>query len=350
MAASGMIEKWGVIKRIYARIYCKMWSCPYCGPRKAWLYQQLIAQKAQEHGLDRFMTLTLDPKKIKGDPYKHLNKSWGKLRTALRRKLGKSITYIAITEEHKSGVPHKHILVDHFIHQGWLSNKWSSLGGGPMVDIRKIKDLKNMVRYVGKYLTKDILISAPKGTRRITTSQNIKLREKLKQGVWSITDRKLETLFDIQKRNAENIITNKDGRLNSFEINTPLDLTHFEVPNDRPLIEEGDREKFPEIPDYWVLIAKYEKKEHQNETSSHVCQGFEQRAAAGWIFNSRSIEALGGILPGTWLRSRSGFPRRRNRKARGPAVLRGNAGVLAQIGGMQNYLGGENGSPVPEHS
>ena len=150
------IERGGIVTQVTARVLCNTWHCPYCGPRKSWKYQQIIAAKAIEFKLDRFMTLTLDPKKIKGKPYKHLSESWRKLREAFRRKFGKSISYILVKEAHKSGIPHLHILVDQYIPQKWLSAKWANLGGGPMVDIRRIKDIKNMVLYIGKYLTKNI--------------------------------------------------------------------------------------------------------------------------------------------------------------------------------------------------
>ena len=328
---TGIIETGGMVKKVTARLYCKRWKCPYCGPRQAWYYQQRISEKAIEFKLDRFMTLTLDPRNIKGDPYKHLNESWRKLREAFRRKFGKSISYIAVTEAHKSGIPHKHILIDHYINQKWLSTKWDRLGGGRMVDIRKIKDIKNMARYVGKYLTKDVLISAPKGTRRITTSQNIKLREKVTEGTWSVSDADLETLLDLQKSSAKNVLTDKNGRLRSFEVISLIDLTHWGVPNDRLEIEKGDREKFPEFSDDWVLIAKYEKEEQQNETSSSVCSGIEQRATDWWLFNSGATNPLGGLLPGAWVRNCPLVRGCGNRQARGPHLIRGNAGLPAQI-------------------
>lgn len=336
---TGIIESGGMSKKVTARMYCKRWACPYCGPRRAWLYQQLIAERAIEYKLDRFMTLTLDPKKIKGDSYKHLNESWRKLREAFRRKFGKSVSYISITEQHKSGIPHKHILVDHYIHQQWLSAKWSSLGGGPMVDIRKIKDIKNMARYVGKYLTKDVLLSAPKGTRRVTTSQNIKLREKRSEGTWSVSDGNLEDLLTLQKDRAENVVREKSGRLKSFEVSGPIDLRHHGVPNERPLIKTGDRGKFPEFPDNWDLVATYKKEDLEDETGSSVYQSIKQRTTSRRVFDSRSTKALGGLLPGSGLRTFGNISRRGNRQKNRPSIIHQNVGLRASLGGLQHHLG-----------
>jgi hypothetical protein len=41
----------------------------------------------------------------------------------------------------------------------------------------------NVSRYLSKYLTKDLLLSAPKGTRRITTARGIKLFPKYESGI-----------------------------------------------------------------------------------------------------------------------------------------------------------------------
>ena len=63
-----------------------------------------------------------------------------------------------------------------------------------MVWVKRVK-VKNVTRYLSKYLTKDLLLSAPKGARRITTSRTVKLFPKfdsgivwefLRESVWSL--------------------------------------------------------------------------------------------------------------------------------------------------------------------
>ena len=48
----------------YLRVNCNCWDCSYCGPIKAKRYKAAIRQNAETYGLNKFLTLTLDPKKI----------------------------------------------------------------------------------------------------------------------------------------------------------------------------------------------------------------------------------------------------------------------------------------------
>jgi hypothetical protein len=162
----------------YVRVNCKCWDCPYCGPRRAKLYRARIRSVAEEHRLNRFLTLTLDPKKIEGDPIKYLRECFNEFRVYLHRRFGRAIKYIAVVELQKNGNPHLHILLEQYIEQAWIKHTWQAVGGGFKVDIRFV-DVHRVSRYVSKYLTQELLISAPKGTRRITCSRTIKLLEKL---------------------------------------------------------------------------------------------------------------------------------------------------------------------------
>jgi len=158
----------------FHRLGCKCWACEYCGPKKARRYKHLIRQLAEQEHLTRFMTLTLDPERIKGDSVRYLRGVWNKFRLYLRRKYGSPIKYIAVLEFHKSGIAHLHVLVDRFIPQGSISESWSALGGGAIVDIRYV-DVHRISRYLSKYLTKELLLSAPKRSRRVTTSRSLHL-------------------------------------------------------------------------------------------------------------------------------------------------------------------------------
>ncbi len=162
---------------IYRRVNCKCWDCPYCGPRRAWVYRNAIAAIAEQLSLCRFFTLTLDPKKIQGDPIRYLRRCFNHLRVYLHRRYGKSPTYISVLELHKSGIPHFHIIIDRYIEYEWLKQAWEAVGGGFEVDIRFV-DVQSIAKYLTKYLTKDLLLSMPKGTRRITCSRSIKLLSK----------------------------------------------------------------------------------------------------------------------------------------------------------------------------
>src|SRR5256885_3665751 len=102
--------------RRYIRVDCRCWGCPYCGPKKATRYRHAIREVAERHKLNRFLTLTIDPKVLGGeDPVAYSNSAFAKWRIYVKRKFGVSTTYIRILEFQKSGNPHFHILVDRFI-------------------------------------------------------------------------------------------------------------------------------------------------------------------------------------------------------------------------------------------
>ncbi len=158
----------------YVRVDCKCWNCAHCAPIRARLYRRGIREAATEHNLARFLTLTLDPSKIQGDPIPYLRETFNKFRVYLHRKFGNAPKYIAVVELQKNGNPHLHILIDRYIEQAWIKSAWEAIGGGFKVDIRYV-DIHRVSRYVSKYLTDDLLFSAPAGTRRITCSHSIKL-------------------------------------------------------------------------------------------------------------------------------------------------------------------------------
>jgi hypothetical protein len=159
------------------RLNCKCWGCPYCGPRKATRYRKAISRVAESKGLNKFITLTLDPSKIEGDSVQYIREVFNLFRVYLRRKCGRSPQYIAILEFQKNGNAHLHVLIDHYIEQKWLSESWSAIGGGHIVDVRFV-DVHRIAKYLSKYLTKDLLLSAPPKSRRVTTSRGIRLLEK----------------------------------------------------------------------------------------------------------------------------------------------------------------------------
>jgi hypothetical protein len=164
-------------KRSFIRLNCRQWDCIYCGPRKAKRYKRAIRALAEQQHLTRFLTLTLDPSKIDSEAVRFLRKVFNKFREYLRRKYRGPIKYIAVLEFQKSGVPHLHVLLDRFIPWAWIRESWSALGGGDIVDIRYV-DVHRVSRYLSKYLTKDLLLSAPKRSRRVTLCRAFHLFEK----------------------------------------------------------------------------------------------------------------------------------------------------------------------------
>lgn len=198
------------------RLYCKGWSCGYCGPRKARRYKAAIRKAAETHGLQRFVTLTLDPAKVEGDPVRHLRDTFNKLRVYLRRKYGIAPKYIAILEFQRNGMPHLHLLIDRYIPFAWIQESWTAIGGGRFVNIKHV-DVHRVSHYLAKYLTKELLLSAPARSRRVTTARALHLLEKqTSEGDWRLVRVRLEVLSDLLSEKVLDISVDEDGEVRSF--------------------------------------------------------------------------------------------------------------------------------------
>jgi hypothetical protein len=188
-------------RTVFRRVNCGSWTCSYCGPRKAKLAKFRIRQQAENLDLRFFLTLTLDPSKVKNerDQVKYVRLVFNRFREYLRRKYGQPPKFICILEFTKRGTPHLHILLDRYIPHEWISRTWDKLGGGRIVFIKKVT-IRNVSRYLSKYLTKDLLLSAPKGARRITTARGIKLFPKFDSGiVWEFLRESIWQLLASQR-------------------------------------------------------------------------------------------------------------------------------------------------------
>jgi hypothetical protein len=149
---------------------------------------------------------------------RYLRRVFNKFRVYLLRKYGRSIKYIAVLEFHKNGNPHLHILLDRFIKQQWISEKWSALGGGRIVDI-KFVDVHRISRYLSKYLTKELLLSAPPRSRRVTTSRGIHLLEKkVSEITWRLLELSIFHLYWRYRSRVQNEVSDETGLLFQFSI------------------------------------------------------------------------------------------------------------------------------------
>ncbi|MDP2735489.1 MAG: hypothetical protein Q8P12_04735 [bacterium] len=153
----------------FVRPDCKMLSCPHCGPKRAAAIRNAILKLALAHKLTRFMTLTLDPKKLPPncETVAFIRESWRKFRVYLTREFHRPIKYISVLEFQKNGRAHLHILVDRFIEEEWIRTRWQAVGGGQIVDIRLV-DIHQIALYLAKYLTKDFFNTCPPGKRRVS--------------------------------------------------------------------------------------------------------------------------------------------------------------------------------------
>jgi hypothetical protein len=160
---------------------CGSWECYCCGYRMRQNLVEEISRVCEERPeMRRMMTLTLDPAKVPSDPeeqHQYLTEVWNGLRTEINDEYG-SLSYIWVREDGEksdSPHPHLHIIVDRYIPQAWISDVWSRLGGGEVVDIRYLDRVEKAAHYVGKYLTKEALSGLPDGIRRYGSSQDIDL-------------------------------------------------------------------------------------------------------------------------------------------------------------------------------
>jgi len=160
--------------------------------------------------------LTLDPKKVEGNPVCYLNGAFSKLRIYLNREFNSTPQYIRVLEFQKNGNPHFHILIDQFIEIEWIRKAWVAVGGGFMVDIRLV-DVHRVSRYLSKYLTKELLLSAPSRTRRVTTSRGIKLLAKTPQKTfWTLVKVPISRLVEVYARDVVTSSVDEDQLLESF--------------------------------------------------------------------------------------------------------------------------------------
>lgn len=134
---------------------CRAWNCDYCAPERR---AQLMALAASGEPT-RFITLTINPKhgSDPADRLKALSRAWRLIVKRLRRaRRGASFEYLAIVEATKKGEPHLHILYrGPYVLQTELSSWMAEIADSPIVDIRRIKNQGEVIRYVAKYITKN---------------------------------------------------------------------------------------------------------------------------------------------------------------------------------------------------
>jgi hypothetical protein len=202
----------------FFRLPCKCWACPRCGPRKARRYRHLVRQAAERYKLHIMLTLTLDPKKLNGeDSTQYINEVFANFRIYMKREFGASLTYVRILEYQQNGNAHFHILIPRFIKQKWISTVWSALGGGKIVDIEHV-DMHRISQYLSKYLTKEMLLLAPKRARRVTTSRNIKLNIKVSsEFTWRLIRVPIDLIYKTLITTANNAIYDVEGDVVAFE-------------------------------------------------------------------------------------------------------------------------------------
>jgi hypothetical protein len=125
---------------------------------------------------------------------------------------------VAVLEFQKTtGLAHLHIVIDRYIDQGWAKEAWSAVGGGQHVDIRRV-DAHRAGAYLSKYLSKELLLSAPLGMRRVTTSRSIKLNEKKpSEFIWEVCRSPIDRVYVLLRELVKDEVRD-GGELDSFTV------------------------------------------------------------------------------------------------------------------------------------
>jgi len=197
-------REWTLVKtcepeRLCRPLTCKSWGCTFCQPTRR---AQLIA-KAISGAPERFITLTVNPR-VADSPSSRLRilvRGWNLIMKRLRREHPDGdLAYLCVVEETRAGEPHLHILFrGPFIAQSYLSNCMAELAESPIVDIRKIRNPLEAVRYVAKYIGKR---PAQFGTsKRYWCSRNYEPEysrplesDDIPQGVWTVERRPIDEI------------------------------------------------------------------------------------------------------------------------------------------------------------
>lgn len=159
---------------VYFRPLCKSWTCPYCAPRRAWMWRKRAEYGSGvlvgTGGLD-FVTVTSHEKLDAAASLAVLPHAWNKLNIRIKRAWD-SPEYFAVPEQHQDGRWHLHVIVTARLKKKWWKDNARACGLGYQSDVQEVGDVGGVGNYVTKYLTKTLQNSnLPKGFRRVRLSR-----------------------------------------------------------------------------------------------------------------------------------------------------------------------------------
>jgi len=138
---------------------CKSYSCPICGKKKVMDLMDRLKTVDLKHY--RFFTLTLKNKYNLDDTEKNLKRisdCFNELNKKLRKKKQyKGLEYFRVTEVGHDGMVHLHGIWNKYIPSAELSEMWQSITKDSfIVKVERIKNKKDAMNYLYKYLSKDV--------------------------------------------------------------------------------------------------------------------------------------------------------------------------------------------------
>lgn len=157
----------------YAPFYCNSWQCITCKSRNRKKMRVMVLRLAVVFKMKYFWTLTIPQEMGLDDSWVYIQNSWHKFTTIYKRINKDNLSYIRISESHRSGYPHIHFLTNRYLPVRWLREQWKRLGGGYRMRVECVS-LKRIAGYLSKYLAK-IDTELPKGFRHYSLSKKVSI-------------------------------------------------------------------------------------------------------------------------------------------------------------------------------
>jgi hypothetical protein len=156
---------------------CKCWACTYCATLNKQQWCARIADgiaRYMDEGISgwNFVTITSHERLSTLSQTLYVwPKAWGKLSRRIRYHFP-GIRYVLLPEQHEDGRLHIHAIASHGMRTRFLKDHGRSCGLGYKNKSDAIREAKQSVSYVTKYLSKSAVDAKwPSHFRRIRTSQ-----------------------------------------------------------------------------------------------------------------------------------------------------------------------------------
>ena len=178
---------------------CNTYSCPECGPKKAYKLRKYLQKYLENWKNIRFWTFTLSSESFEDeeDHMRALSECWSRFVTYLRRnkslyKKQRGFRYVKVYENHKTGYWHLHVCVDQYLPYSVIQPIWEQICQERLGSqnhsgqswVTGEKSAKTAAYYVSKYVLKSAL-EIVRMVRRFSTSHGIKIYpEKNSSGDW----------------------------------------------------------------------------------------------------------------------------------------------------------------------
>lgn len=200
---------------VMSRLRCKKWSCEFCAEQNKQMWRSHLKKRIGKiGGAWYFVTLTAHENLRSAEmSLKNIRDNIDRLMKRLRR-IYKELDYVRVYERHQTGAYHAHIVFhglsarvtrtvmpngavtfqDNYAagnRHSWSIRTWfkktcRAMGMGYMVDCQRIDDIRRVVNYICKYLTKAQQDITEKNLRHVQTSRRIGSPVERKNTVWNV--------------------------------------------------------------------------------------------------------------------------------------------------------------------